>query len=80
MGNLLSYQIWSKLREDVGDTDTLISNGDFAPILDWLKTKIYSKGRKYTPKDLVQQVTGKPMGAEDYLRGLESKYRGIYNL
>src|SRR2546423_3361833 len=80
MGNLLSYQIWNALRKDVGDTDALIEKGEFQPILSWLQKKIYSQGRRYTPKDLVMRVTGKPMGAEDYLAGLDKKYRAIYSL
>ncbi len=80
MGNLLSYQIWKVLRKDVGDTDELMRQGNFAPILKWLQEKIYLQGRKYTPKDLVMRVTGKPMGAEDYLAGITEKYRGLYRL
>lgn len=80
MGNLLSYQFWTKLRDDLGDTDELIAKGKFAPILGWLQEKIYSQGRKYAPKDLVMRVTGKPMGAEDYLENLEAKYKAIYEL
>lgn len=80
MGNLLSYQIWAALQRDLGDTDSLIESGEFAPILGWLSDKIYSQGRKYTPKDLVHNVTGKPMSADDYLAGLGEKYRNIYGL
>jgi carboxypeptidase Taq len=80
MGNLLSYQIWNRLRRDVGDTDALIASGNFQPILGWLQQHIYSQGRKYTPKDLVMRVTGKPIGAEDYLAGLDKKYREIYEI
>ncbi len=80
MGNLLSYQIWNTLRKDVGDTGALIAKGEFKPILDWLIAKVYSKGSKYPPKELVQQVTGKPLGAADYLDGLEKKYSGLYGL
>lgn len=80
MGNLLSYQIWTALRKDLGDTDALIARGEFAPILEWLRERIYSVGRKYTPRELVQRVTGKPMGAQDYLSGLHAKYREIYAL
>jgi carboxypeptidase Taq len=78
MGNLLSYQIWNALAKDLGDSDALIAKGDFAPILGWLKDKVYSKGRKYTPRDLIQRVTGKPMGAQDYIEGLAKKYGEIY--
>ncbi len=78
MGNLLSYQIWNALRRELGDTDALIAKGDFAPILGWLRERVYSKGRKYTPRDLVMRVTGKPMGAQDYIEGLAAKYEEIY--
>lgn len=80
MGNLLSYQIWKTLQADLGDTDAMIAKGNFFPILGWLQEKIYSQGHRYTPKDLVMRVTGKPMGAEDYLEGLTAKYNRVYGL
>lgn len=80
MGNLLSYQFWNALKKDVANTDALIEAGEFQPILGWLQEKIYRKGSKYPPKELVMQVTGKPMGADDYVEGLSAKYREIYKL
>jgi carboxypeptidase Taq len=80
MGNLLSYQIWNTLQRDVPNTDELMARGDFAPILDWLVQKVYSKGRSIPPKDLIQQVTGKPMDPTDYLNGLQAKYAELYAL
>ena len=80
MGNLLSYQIWETLKLDVPNTEALIESGDFAPILHWLQERISSKGRMFSPKDLVMQVTGKPLQATAYLAGLEAKYRSIYRI
>lgn len=80
MGNLLSYQFWTCLERDLGDVNTMMEKGQFGPIHGWLKDHIYSKGRKFTPKELVQQVTGKPIGADDYIKGLHAKYRDIYGL
>lgn len=80
MGNLLSYQFWTVLQKDLGDTDALMAKGDFAPILGWLQEKIYSQGKRHKPKDLVMAVTGKPMGAEDYVAALTAKYKDIYEL
>lgn len=80
MGNLLSAQIWNKLVADLGDTDALIRQGNFAPILGWLKEKVYSKGSKYPPQELIQMVTGKPMAADDYVPMITKKYSAIYEI
>lgn len=80
MGNLLSYQFWTALKKDLPNVDELMANGEFAPILGWLTEKIYSQGRKYTPKELVLRVTGKPIDPSDYIAGLTAKYRDIYGL
>ena len=80
MGNLLSYQIWDTLLQDLPNADDLIESGNFKPIHGWLKQHIYSQGRKYPPKQLIERVTGRPMAAFSYLTGLQAKYREIYGL
>ena len=80
MGNLLSYQIWGALQKEIPNTDELMAAGNFAPILGWLKENVYAQGKRYSPKELIQKVTGKPIGAADYLVGLEAKYTEIYDL
>jgi len=80
MGNVLSYQIWACLQRDLGDTDAMLAQGNFAPILEWLVEKVYRHGSKYKPTELIHRVTGKPLGPEDYLAGITSKYRAVYGL
>ncbi len=80
MGNLLSYQFLTTLEGEIGDQRPSWAKGEFEPTLKWLQGKIYSQGSRYMPRDLVQQVTGKPMGAEDYLAGIATKYRAIYEI
>ncbi|MBS1721843.1 MAG: carboxypeptidase M32 [Armatimonadetes bacterium] len=80
MGNILSYQIWECLERDLGDTSALIAAGNFKPILDWLIEKVYSQGRKYTPAQLMTRVTGRPLDAQPYIKGITRKYEDIYEL
>jgi carboxypeptidase Taq len=80
MGNLLSYQFWAKLTEELGDTDAMFEAGNFAPVLEWLRSNIYAQGKRFTPKDLVKRVTGRPMDASDYIAGLDKKYRELYSI
>ncbi len=80
MGNLLSYQFYGAMKKQIADPTELIGKGEFGPILGWLQENIYSKGRSIPPKDLVMQVTGKPIGADEYVAGLDAKYRAIYGI
>ena len=80
IGNLLSYQIWDTLCNEITNTKELIAKGNFKPILTWLQEKIYQHGKRYSPKDLTQKITGKPLGATNYLEGLSKKYKEIYQL
>ncbi len=74
MGNLISWQVWDALRNDVKDVDDQMAAGRFAPVLDWLTERIYRQGKRYRPNDLVMRVTGNPMGTESYLRNMRTKY------
>lgn len=74
MGNLISWQVWFALQKDIADTDSLMEKGDFGPILEWLQQKIYSRGKRFLPGDLVHQVTGQGMTADAYVRGMREKY------
>ncbi len=74
MGNMISWQVWEALCAEIPNTDELMETGQFAPILGWLQDRIYSQAKRYHPAELVQRVTGKPMGVEAYLRGMSKKY------
>jgi carboxypeptidase Taq len=80
MGNLIGLQIWRKLREDILNPDELMARGDFQPILGWLQEKIYRQGRRYTPRELVTRVTGRPMQPNDWLAYAQEKYKDVYAL
>ena len=80
MGNILSFQFWELLTRDLGDPYECIARGEFAPILGWLREKIYSQGRRFTPKELVRRVTGGGMDPRPYVAGLKRKYSEIYGL
>lgn len=80
MGNLLSYQFFAKLTGEIGDQKPSWAKGEFGPTLKWLQDKIYSQGQRYQPPVLVEKVTGKPMGADDYLAGITAKYRDVYEI
>jgi carboxypeptidase Taq len=80
LGNLISAQIWEKVRADVGDLDADIRSGRFDVLLHWLRENIHRFGRKYDPQDLVQRITGSRITPGPYVRYLTEKYSEIYGL
>jgi carboxypeptidase Taq len=80
LGNLVSAQLWEKIRKDIRDLDDQIRKGNFSELLGWLRTNIHQHGHKYDPQDLVERVTGSKITPEPYVRYLTKKYSEIYGL
>ncbi|MBI4762807.1 MAG: carboxypeptidase M32 [Chloroflexota bacterium] len=80
LGNLVSAQLWERIRADIKDLDDQIRKGDFSALLGWLREKVHKHGQKYEPQVLVQKVTGSKITPEPYIRYLTQKYSEIYGL
>jgi len=80
LGNLVSAQIWEVVNADMPDLQKDISQGEFRPLLAWLREKIHRHGAKFEPQDLIRKVTGTGITPEPYMRYLTTKYSEIYHL
>ena len=80
LGNLVSAQLWEKMKREVRDLDDQICKGEFSALLGWLHVNIHQFGHKYDPQDLVHKVTGSRITPEPYVRYLTKKYTEIYGL
>lgn len=80
LGNLVSAQLWEKIRKDIRDLDDQICKGDFSGLLAWLRKNIHQHGSKYEPQTLMQKVTGSKITPAPYVRYLTKKYNEIYGL
>jgi len=73
LGNVISVQIWERALEDLGDLDDRFERGEFGDLLEWLHRHLYVLGRKFTPQETIERVTGSRIDAEPYLRYLREK-------
>ena len=80
LGNLVSAQLWEKIKKDIRNLDDQIRKGDFSELLGWLRKNIHQHGQKYEPQQLVEKVTGSKISPEPYVRYLTKKYSEIYGL
>jgi carboxypeptidase Taq len=72
LGNVISVQIWDRLREDV-DVAEQLGRGEFGEIREWLRSHLYVLGRKFTPQETIERVTGSRIDAGPYVRYLREK-------
>jgi carboxypeptidase Taq len=73
LGNVISVQIWERALEDLGDLDEDFERGEFGPLRDWLTQHLYRLGRKFTPQETIERVTGSRIDAAPYVRYLREK-------
>jgi carboxypeptidase Taq len=73
LGNVISVQIWERLKEELGDVDERFERGEFGEVREWLRDHLYRMGRKFTPQETIERVTGSPIDAKAYVRYLREK-------
>lgn len=81
LGNIISCQIWEKVLDAIPDLYEQFERGQFMALREWLRENLHKHGRKFTPKETLQKVTGKAeINVEPYLRYLKTKFSEIYGL
>ncbi|MEX2611970.1 MAG: carboxypeptidase M32 [Gaiellaceae bacterium] len=78
LGNVISLQIWSVVREAIPDLDSQMEAGELEPLSAWLRDNLYSLGRKLTPKETIERLTGSPtIDPQPYLAYLREKLSAL---
>ena len=80
LGNLYAAQFFDAMKQSLPDVESLVSRGEFGPVLGWLRTNIHRHGRIYTAGELCRRVTGKPLDPGYFLGYLTRKYGAVYGL
>jgi len=76
LGNVIGAQLMEVIRRDLPDLDEQISRGEFAPLLDWLRVNVHSHGRKLTPGELLERITGEGLNARAWIDYVTAKFSG----
>lgn len=78
LGNLYAAQLLETAKQELGSIDELVEQGEFGRLRQWLADKIFQHGRRYTPRDLIREATGKEPSPDAFLDYARDKFRGIY--
>lgn len=78
LGNIMSAQLYSAAQRALGNFDGALEAGDLGGLRAWLTDNVYRLGRRVPPLALIERVTGKPLGIDDYIEYLTAKYVSLY--
>jgi carboxypeptidase Taq len=80
LGNLMGAQFFQEALQAIPAIPNQIEQGNFTPLHDWLKQKVYSQGRKYTAAELLERVTGTSLTTAPLIHYIRQKYGELYEL
>jgi len=80
LGNVIGAQLLEKVRSEVPDLDGHIARGEFGVLLDWLRLNLYRHGRKFTPGEVMERVTGRPLTTEPWVTYVRQKFGTLYGV
>ncbi|NOU99085.1 carboxypeptidase M32 [Paenibacillus planticolens] len=80
LGNMYAAQFTQTLRQELPAFDSLIAEGNLAPIKEWLTDKVYKHGKLLTPNEIIREVTGEELNPDYLVQYLEEKYKSVYGI
>ena len=78
LGTMAAAQLFAAASRDLGDLEAAFSEGNFQPLLRWLREKIHRHGSRYDAGELIERVTGKPLTHDDLLAHLSRTTDEVY--
>jgi carboxypeptidase Taq len=80
LGNIIGAQLMAKARAQMPNLDAQIAAGEFSHLLKWLQTNLYRHGRKFTPNELLQRITGEPLSTKPWAAYVRAKFGELYGI
>ncbi|MFK7941362.1 MAG: carboxypeptidase M32, partial [Paracoccaceae bacterium] len=80
LGNIYAGCLDASMRQELGDVDPAIADGDVSGPIGWMREKIHRPGATYLPVDLITRVTGKAPDETALLAYLNTKFGALYEL
>ena len=88
---LAMVRVWQRAQLEVGlsaqhrdhlavGAGATLWHGFLLKWVSWLRENIHQHGKKFTPGELVQRVTGKPLSHEAFMRYAWAKFGDLYDL
>lgn len=80
LGNLYAAQLFERASAELGNLETQLARGEFAPLLGWLRDKVHRHGQRWPAGELMNRAVGQPLSPEPLVRHLRRKFGPLYGL
>ncbi|MCA9954252.1 MAG: carboxypeptidase M32 [Anaerolineales bacterium] len=80
LGNLYAAQFYETAVAQKPTIAEEMAQGKTHALVTWLRENIHQHGRKFTPSELVHQITGGPLTHKPFMRYVTQKFSEIYEL
>jgi carboxypeptidase Taq len=74
LGAMAAAQLMKAARAAHPDLDAALAEGDFAPLLGFLRAKVHGQGARLGFQELLVEATGKPLDPADFSEHLSARY------
>lgn len=79
LGSAYAAQFYHAMEKEL-DVDSILEQGQFNKITDWLKTHIHQYGAYKTANEILVSATGEPFNPLYYIDYLKNKYMKLYHI
>jgi carboxypeptidase Taq len=78
LGSFYAAQFYHYANQSITDLEAHIKQGNTTPLLQWLRTGVHIKGRRYTSEQLCKDICGETLNIQYFTGYLLGKYKDIY--
>lgn len=78
LGKLYAAMLWKQMQQELPDIRSMIANGQFEPIREWLRVQIHQYGKTQTSEEIIRRITGRGLTEEDFLAYVSAKADDVY--
>jgi len=78
LGSFYAAQFFASAKNNVPGLAEAITNGNYKPLLDWLRMSVHAHGRSFTSEELCRRITGEPLNINHFMQYATAKYQDIY--
>lgn len=76
LGALAAAQLFAAAKRKHDGLEAALGEGNFQPLLGFVRTHVHGKGASRTPDEIVSEATGEPLGTAAFKAHIEARYLG----